>query len=362
MPPCSSTRSCARRRPWRRRARGRPRPRRSRPASGDRDRTRSALPSRSSPARSRGSASAGRRCATCRLPRRLLPTLELLEVDAALRRVGALAGPGSQAARKRELAACSRAPPSPSSASSSSLLLGELRQGALEGVMVDAVAKAADVPAADVRRALMLAGELPAVAAAALADGRDGPRVVPAGGAPPRQADARADRRPDRRGARARRARPPSSGSSTARGSRCTGSARRCARSRATSPTSPTACRRSSRPSARCRSTAARARRRGDRAAPRRPSAAVPGDDEPVRHERRRDGSRERVPLSPFFFDCLHVDGDDLLDRPASRAARAARCARAGAEPRPAPRDRAMRPRRSASSRTRSRAATRASW
>ena len=31
-----------------------------------------------------------------------------------------------------------------------------------------------------------------------------------------------------------------------------------------------------------------------------------------------RDGSRESVPLSPFFFDCLHLDGDDLLDRPAS--------------------------------------------
>jgi DNA ligase-1 len=27
---------------------------------------------------------------------------------------------------------------------------------------------------------------------------------------------------------------------------------------------------------------------------------------------------RETVPLSPFFFDCLHVDGDDLIDRPAN--------------------------------------------
>ena len=25
---------------------------------------------------------------------------------------------------------------------------------------------------------------------------------------------------------------------------------------------------------------------------------------------------RRRVPLSPFFFDCLHLDGADLLDRP----------------------------------------------
>ncbi|HST66120.1 MAG TPA: ATP-dependent DNA ligase, partial [Mycobacteriales bacterium] len=49
----------------------------------------------------------------------------------------------------------------------------ELRQGALEGVMVDAVARAAGVPLKDVRRALMLRGDLGAVAAAALAGGAD---------------------------------------------------------------------------------------------------------------------------------------------------------------------------------------------
>ena len=54
------------------------------------------------------------------------------------------------------------------------LFLGELRQGALEGVMADAVAKAAGVPAAAVRRAAMLAGDLPSVAAAAMRDGVDG--------------------------------------------------------------------------------------------------------------------------------------------------------------------------------------------
>ena len=54
------------------------------------------------------------------------------------------------------------------------LFLGELRQGALEGVMADAVAKAADVPPADVRRASMLAGDLAAVAEIAMREGRDG--------------------------------------------------------------------------------------------------------------------------------------------------------------------------------------------
>jgi len=52
--------------------------------------------------------------------------------------------------------------------------LGELRQGALAGVMADAIARAADVPAAAVRRAAMLAGDLGAVAAAVIADGGAG--------------------------------------------------------------------------------------------------------------------------------------------------------------------------------------------
>jgi DNA ligase-1 len=51
------------------------------------------------------------------------------------------------------------------------LLTGELRQGALEGVVLDAVAAAAEVPAASVRRAFMLSGRLPGTAAAALARG-----------------------------------------------------------------------------------------------------------------------------------------------------------------------------------------------
>jgi len=51
------------------------------------------------------------------------------------------------------------------------LVMGELRQGAQEGVVVDAVARAFQVPAADVRRATMLAGSLPAVAAALASEG-----------------------------------------------------------------------------------------------------------------------------------------------------------------------------------------------
>ena len=51
------------------------------------------------------------------------------------------------------------------------LLFGELRQGALEGVLVEAVARAASIPAARLRRAAMTAGGLTDVAGAALAEG-----------------------------------------------------------------------------------------------------------------------------------------------------------------------------------------------
>ena len=102
------------------------------------------------------------------------PRLELLEVDAALRQIGAATGPGSQSARRTLLRELLGRATEPEQRFLVRLLTGELRQGALEGVMVDAVASAARVPAAAVRRALMLAGSLTEVAAAALADGSAG--------------------------------------------------------------------------------------------------------------------------------------------------------------------------------------------
>jgi ATP-dependent DNA ligase I len=102
------------------------------------------------------------------------PSLPVLEVDAALRKVGEAVGPGSQAARRRELEALFTRATEAEQRFLRRLLLGELRQGALEGVMVEAVARAAAVPAAEVRRALMLSGDLGAVAAAAIAEGRSG--------------------------------------------------------------------------------------------------------------------------------------------------------------------------------------------
>ena len=98
----------------------------------------------------------------------------LTEVDAACEAIGAMAGPGSQAARRDALAALFARATEPEQRFLVALLTGELRQGAQEGVMVEAVARAAEVPRDAVRRACMLSGDLGATAAAALAGRRRG--------------------------------------------------------------------------------------------------------------------------------------------------------------------------------------------
>ncbi len=102
------------------------------------------------------------------------PTLELLDVEAAFRRIGALAGSGSQAERKRELTELFGQTTEVERAFLLRVLSGEIRQGALEGVMIEAIARAASVPAPAVRRALMVAGNLGEVATAALSEGESG--------------------------------------------------------------------------------------------------------------------------------------------------------------------------------------------
>jgi ATP-dependent DNA ligase I len=102
------------------------------------------------------------------------PVLAIEDVDTALREIGATSGRGSQAARREQLADLFSRATEPEQRFLGRLLTGELRQGALEGVMVEAIAKAADVPVGDVRRGLMLAGVLGAVAAVALASGSKG--------------------------------------------------------------------------------------------------------------------------------------------------------------------------------------------
>jgi DNA ligase-1 len=101
-------------------------------------------------------------------------SLGILEVDAAFDSLKGTTGAGStreRTARLREL--LRRATPAEQDFLVR-LLSGELRQGALEGVLTEAVASAAHVPAASVRRAAMMAGDLLAVAHAALAEGETG--------------------------------------------------------------------------------------------------------------------------------------------------------------------------------------------
>ncbi|MGZ5363753.1 MAG: ATP-dependent DNA ligase, partial [Mycobacterium sp.] len=85
--------------------------------------------------------------------------------------IGAVAGKGSQARRAELVSGLFGRATGDEQTFLRRLLGGELRQGALLGVMADAVAKAANLPAAAVRRAAMLGGDLPAVAAAALTAG-----------------------------------------------------------------------------------------------------------------------------------------------------------------------------------------------
>ena len=96
------------------------------------------------------------------------PELTLADTDDALGHIGALAGQGSQAERRRLLAGLLGRATDAERQFLVRLLAGDLRQGALDGVMTDAIARAAGVPGADVRRAHQLSGSLPAAAAAAL--------------------------------------------------------------------------------------------------------------------------------------------------------------------------------------------------
>lgn len=102
------------------------------------------------------------------------PSLSVVEVDARLDAVLATRGAGSAAARRDHLADVFGRATADEQRFLFGLLVGEVRQGALEGVMVEAIAEAANLPAADVRRAVMLAGAVPPVAAAVLGEGAAG--------------------------------------------------------------------------------------------------------------------------------------------------------------------------------------------
>jgi DNA ligase-1 len=99
------------------------------------------------------------------------PSLQLGEVDSAFEAAASVSGAGSAAARSRILASLLARATRDEQDFLVRLLFGELRQGALEGVVLEAVARASGLPAAQVRRAVMLVGDLAPVARAALVEG-----------------------------------------------------------------------------------------------------------------------------------------------------------------------------------------------
>jgi DNA ligase-1 len=107
-------------------------------------------------------------------PAATVASLTVADLDDALDTLDQTAGPGSQVQRAAVLGRLLAAATPAEQDFLRRLLTGELRQGALAGVLTDAVAKAAGVPAAAVRRAAMLAGDLPATARTALVSGAGG--------------------------------------------------------------------------------------------------------------------------------------------------------------------------------------------
>jgi len=100
--------------------------------------------------------------------------LEIRDVDRALTELAGLQGPGSDR-RKRELLGALLARASGAEQSFlTGLLLGEIRQGALEGIMLEALAKASGIDSGRVRRAVMMAGDIARIARAAMELGEAG--------------------------------------------------------------------------------------------------------------------------------------------------------------------------------------------
>ena len=99
------------------------------------------------------------------------PTLTVAEADAAFEEISRLAGTGSANARSTAAAELMSRATTEEQTFLRGLVHGELRQGALESSLVDAVAAATEIPLSAVRRAVMLRGAVGPVARAALTDG-----------------------------------------------------------------------------------------------------------------------------------------------------------------------------------------------
>ncbi len=101
------------------------------------------------------------------------PSLEVLEVHETFERIAAMGGAGSQSRRGEAVARLFASATVEEQAWLRGLVTGAIRQGALDSLVQEGLAIAADVPVVAVRRAAMLAGSTVAVASAALAGGED---------------------------------------------------------------------------------------------------------------------------------------------------------------------------------------------
>ncbi|MFT3698136.1 MAG: ATP-dependent DNA ligase [Kofleriaceae bacterium] len=99
------------------------------------------------------------------------PYLTLSEVDRRLTAIAELRGAGSAGARKDQLGQLFALATSAEQQLLAGLIVGEVRQGALAGIVVEAIAKAGELPSDAVRRAYMLSSDLGEVAAVALQGG-----------------------------------------------------------------------------------------------------------------------------------------------------------------------------------------------
>jgi len=106
------------------------------------------------------------------------PSLTVEEVDRAISAIEAATGSGSATRRRKLLADLLDHATAHEADFLRRLFTGELRQGALAGLMADAVAKAAGVSGEITRRALMLSGDLPGMAEVAITGGEDGLREI----------------------------------------------------------------------------------------------------------------------------------------------------------------------------------------
>jgi len=100
--------------------------------------------------------------------------LTLTDVDQAFEHLSGVSGAGVGARRAAVLRELFRRAGAGERDFLARLVMGELRQGALAGIMEEAVARASGLPIASIRRAAMVSGDLEAVAVAALAEGEHG--------------------------------------------------------------------------------------------------------------------------------------------------------------------------------------------